>query len=123
MKILSFFFALLFVACAVVQLNDPDGIYWVVGYLLLAVFSVASGLGKIKSSWHLIVVALLGIGLVYYGPGCYQFLTNDDGIAFSQGMQNNYPYIEEAREFGGLLISTILVLVMWRGAKLRETTS
>lgn len=123
MKLLSFFFALLFLAFSGVQLNDPDGIYWFGGYLVLAVLSVANGLGKVKPTWNLVaLVALIG-GLLFYAPGFYEFLTNEDGIAFSQGMQNDYPYIEEAREFGGLVISSLLVLLMWRGSVKSQITS
>lgn len=114
MKFLPFVFALLFLASSAVQLNDPDGIYWFLGYLVLAIISVANGLGKVNPTWNLIVLSVLGAGVLFYAPGFYEFLTNQDGIAFSQGMQNDYPYIEEAREFGGLLIASICMLLMWR---------
>lgn len=123
MKLLSFVFALLFLAFSGVQLNDPDGIYWFIGYLGLAILSVANGLGKVKPTWNLIVLMALAAGMLFYAPGFYQFLTNQDGISFSQGMQNDFPYIEEAREFGGLLISGICVFVMWRGTVKGLSTS
>lgn len=123
MKLLSFFSALLFLAFSGVQLNDPDGIYWFIGYLILAILSVANGLGKVKPMINLVALVALVVGAISYGPGFYEFLTNQDGIAFSQGMQNDFPYIEEAREFGGLLISCLMVLLMWRGSVKAQATS
>ncbi len=123
MKLFSFVFALLFLAFSAVQLNDPDGTYWFIGYLGLAILSVANGLGKVKPTWNMIALVAIVAGMLFYAPGFYEFLTNQDGIAFSQGMQNDFPYIEEAREFGGLLISGICLLVMWRGSKANRTTA
>lgn len=123
MKLLSFFFALLFLAFSGVQLNDPDGIYWFLGYLVLAILAVANGFGKVKPVINLVALVALVGGLLFYAPGFYEFLTNEDGIAFSQGMQNDFPYIEEAREFGGLVISSLGVFLMWRGSLREQTTS
>lgn len=123
MKLLSFFSALLFLAFSGVQLNDPDGIYWFLGYLILAILAVANGLGKVKPVINLVALVALVAGAMSYAPGFYEFLTNEDGIAFSQGMQNDFPYIEEAREFGGLVISSLLVFLMWRGSGKNQATS
>lgn len=123
MKFLAFVFALLFLAFSGVQLNDPDGIYWFLGYLVLAILSVTNGLGKAKPTWNLIALVALVAGVLFYVPGFYEFLTNQDGIAFSQGMQNDYPYIEEAREFGGLMISSLGMLLMWRASVKSQTSA
>ncbi|MEM9986888.1 MAG: hypothetical protein AAF804_17480, partial [Bacteroidota bacterium] len=69
-------------------------------------------------AWGLGMVLLAG--MVIYGQGAWEFFTNEDGIGLSQGMQNDYPYIEQAREFGGLAISLLAVLGLgfyWNGQK------
>lgn len=123
MKLLPFIFALLFLASSGVQLNDPDGVYWFIGYLVLAILSVANGLGKVKPTWNLIALISVVSVLIFYASGLYEFLTNEDGIGFSEGMQNDYPYIEEAREFGGLFISGLCVFLMWRISRKNQVTS
>ena len=45
-------------------------------------------------------------------PGFQDFLSNDDGIGITETMSDEYDYIEEGREFGGVAISTIALLVM-----------
>ncbi|MDX1909288.1 MAG: transmembrane 220 family protein [Bacteroidia bacterium] len=113
MKPIRIVFTVIFALFAWFQLNDPDWIYWTALYVVLAVVASGTGFGKdpkIAFTTLLFCVA----GLLRYLPGFIQFLTNKDGIGFAEGMQNDYPYIEEAREFGGMVLSTLMTWVITR---------
>ncbi|TAE48036.1 MAG: hypothetical protein EAZ89_16160 [Bacteroidetes bacterium] len=112
MKFLRPLFTVLFALFAWYQLNDPDSWFWTILYVAL---SICVGLSDRKEAERpmLITGAFCVAGLLRYLPGLLAFLFNKDGISFSMGMQNDYPYIEEAREFGGMLISTLVLFYFW----------
>lgn len=58
-------------------------------------------------------MAGLLIGIVMLFPSLITFFTNDDGIGFAQTMSNDYPYIEEARECGGLIICLLAMYFVY----------
>lgn len=113
MKILGSILALLFVVFTAVQYNDPDAGPWMVFYLLMAGLSGAAAFGRVGSTWLVVAMIALAFGIGRYYPGVAEFLTNDDGISFAQGMQDTHPYIEEAREFGGLTIAFLGMVGLW----------
>jgi hypothetical protein len=120
MKIVNLVCAILFVLFAYFQFNDPDSWAWIAMYGIVALLFGLKVSGRYWPWLTLGVAAFLGVGLLVYAPGLWQFLTNDDGIRFAQGMSNEYQYIEEAREFGGLLIALAAVsflLIQGRSAK------
>ncbi|MDX2245616.1 MAG: transmembrane 220 family protein [Bacteroidia bacterium] len=105
MKVANIFLTALFALFTVVQFNDPDAWAWIIFYLFItALFGLAVA-GKYYKPAVWVGLAACVIGAVFHAVGAYEFLTNKDGIAFSEGMSNAYPYIEKAREFGGLVIS------------------
>ena len=121
MRILSLFFFLLFSLFAYFQYNDPDSLAWIAMYATVAVLFGLMATGRYFRWVSLGVAGLLSVGLVIYAPGVWAFLTNNDGITFSQGMSNQYLYIEEAREFGGLLIAlTAVVFLIFQGRKINR---
>ncbi|MEO0470402.1 MAG: transmembrane 220 family protein [Bacteroidota bacterium] len=106
-RILNILLALLYLSFALVQFNDPDGWIWIIGY---GIAMVLAGLAVTKRFFPKITLGLLVVGvalMLYHAPGLFAFLTNDDGIRFSEGMSNDFQYIEKAREFGGLLIANL----------------
>ena len=113
MRVTGFVFTAIFLAFTAVQYNDPDSVGWMVFYLLLAGLSLGTALGKVKPQLLVVAMVALAFGMGNYYEGAVEFFTNNDGIAFSQGMQNDFPYIEEAREFGGLTISFLGILGLW----------
>ena len=99
--------ALLYLSFALVQFNDPDGWIWIIGY---GIAMVLAGLAVTGRYFQKPTMALLAVGvllMLYHAPGLFEFITNDDGISFSEGMSNDFQYIEKAREFGGLLIANL----------------
>jgi hypothetical protein len=101
-------FAILFALSAWLQVNDPDAWFWVILYALFAAAALGSGRPDARS-WMWLPFSFLIAGLLRFLPGFWRFLFNQDGVSFAMGMSNEYPYIEEAREFGGLLLSLALL--------------
>ncbi|WNJ19812.1 transmembrane 220 family protein [Pontibacter sp. G13] len=98
------------------QLNDPDGVVWAVFYGVIAVYAALTRPGRMTLPLLILLIFCLS-GMVAFAGGFVEFLTNQDNIGFAEGMQNNYPYIEEAREFGGLTIAAMMVMLLYRQSK------
>jgi hypothetical protein len=96
---------------AALQLNDPDPLYWGGFYALCALVPLLAAF-RIES------LVLWG-GCVIYGfsalvltaSGELEYLRHAGTESLLHGMSADKPYIEEAREFLGVLIALALVTV------------
>ena len=114
MKGFNISFCLIFIVFAALQYNDPDPYLWVPLYLYAAVLCWLAARGR-----HYIKAYLLGIA-VYGGYAVYKIfdpnglldwlkLHNAENIA--ESMKAEHPWIEESREFFGLLILIVVLSV------------
>ncbi len=104
MKYTHLIIALLFIAFAAVQLNDPDPYLWVVVYLGVALCAFATFFGR-SLKW-LALAGLIGclIGAALITPDFIAWLK--DGMpSIVSSMKAETPYIELVREFLGYLIA------------------
>lgn len=112
MKVLNLVLAAMFLLFAFVQINDPDPVLWILIYGLMAVVCV---LAAFKYYYRTVLLAILIAFVAYsfvYLPGVGEWLRTDDkALLFDDLAKMQHPYIEEAREFLGLLIC-ILVIIM-----------
>ena len=112
MKVLNLLLAVLFLVFAFVQINDPDPALWILIYGLMAVACVLAAFGRYYPK---IISVLLILYLAYgffYIPGVVEWLGSEDkSMLFDDIAKMQYPYIEESREFLGLFIC-VIVLVM-----------
>ena len=93
----------LFLYMAYIQLNDPDPWYWILVYAGTAAIAFARSAGKNSEFWTTILLGAVGGGMVVAAPGLADFIAAGDiGVI---GDMQNAPYVEPAREFGGLLIA------------------
>ncbi|MBX2917586.1 MAG: transmembrane 220 family protein [Cyclobacteriaceae bacterium] len=118
-KIISFVLASMFLLFAVVQINDLDPLLWIAIYINMAVLCAWSAFRTPNPYWLL----LSGIGYLLYAsflfPGAIEwFKSPDRSLLFDDLAKMQYPYIEETREFLGLVIS-ILVL-SWIGFRFKR---
>lgn len=114
MRYLFGIFALLLASFALAQYNDPDGMTWVLIYGVPATMMGFAAFGKTYADLTLgALVMSAGMSLLHL-PGLIHFLTNDDGVGWEKGMSFEFQYIEQMREFGGLLIVAIALFVLWR---------
>ena len=114
MKILNIVFVLIFILSAVLQYNDPDPYLWIPIYLYGAFLCYLAYKNKYNSILYI-------IGLVFYiGYAVYLFFDNQgvlswanehDAESITQTMKATKPWIEETREFGGLLILIVALVI------------
>jgi hypothetical protein len=120
MKVLNVLFIILFVGFAALQYNDPDPYIWIPIYLYAAFLCFLS----IKNKYYrpLFIVGLT----VYFGYATYLFFDKTGVLSWAkehdaenlvQTMKATKPWIEETREFGGLFIVIIALLINMRWLK------
>lgn len=125
MKILHFTLALLFLAFTIVQFNDPDPILWIVIYgSMVAVCTMAA----FKMFYPKVMMLQGVLYLIYCGllwSGVSQWFASDDkGMLFDDLAKMQYPYIEESREFLGLVIClVVLAFYLWLALKGKKSAS
>lgn len=114
MKIFNLIFIVLFIISAALQYNDPDPYVWVPVYLYGAFLCYQA-----YRRYYNPVLYAIGF-LLYTGYAFYLFFDNQGVISWAsehgaeniaQTMKATKPWIEETREFGGLLILIVVLLI------------
>jgi hypothetical protein len=114
MKYFNLDFAILFVLFAGLQYNDPDPYWWIPIYMYAAVLCWLAFRGKYFPKAYLAGIA------VYLAYAVYLFFTKDGVLDWArehnaenlvQTMKAEKPWIEDTREFGGLLILIVVMLI------------
>jgi lipopolysaccharide/colanic/teichoic acid biosynthesis glycosyltransferase len=105
MRLLHIFLALMFMAFASLQVNDPAPVLWILIYGSMSVVCVM-GIFKYYSRKFMTVLA---VGFLAYcvilWPGISEWLQQENkNVLFDDGMKMNPPYIEQSRKFLGLVI-------------------
>jgi len=113
MKIVKIFLAILFLLFALVQINDPDPLLWILIYGAMVVVSVMSIFHRYPTGFMIVMASGYLIMTVIYFDGFATWLGSSDRyLLFDDLAKMQFPYIEEAREFLGLLIC-LLVLIFY----------
>jgi hypothetical protein len=112
MKIINLVLAVMFLLFAFVQINDPDPVVWILIYGAMAVVCILAAFGH----YSRIALALLFVAFVAYAiilvPGFNEWLRQHNKSAlFDDIAKMEHLYIEETREFLGLLICLIVLIV------------
>ncbi len=124
MRILNFVLAVMFLLFAFVQINDPDPVLWILIYGGMAVLCVMAIFEVYPKKVIIgILVLFIGYSLVYI-PGTLEWLRNDNKeMLFDDLAKMQFPYIEETREFMGLLICIIVLFFhLYRARRSRIST-
>jgi Transmembrane family 220, helix len=105
MRILNSILALMFMAFAFVQVNDPDPILWILIYGVMAIISVMAIFEYYIPAFMYALAVGFGVYLVILFPGMMDWYNSPDrSLLFDDIAKMQYTYIEEAREFLGLVI-------------------
>ena len=114
MKLFNILFCVLFVFSAALQYNDPDPYVWMPIYLYGAILCWLAFRNKYYPGAY-----LLGI-VIYLGYAAYLFFA-DDGVMdwinkhnaenIAETMKATKPWIEETREFFGLVILIVVLAI------------
>jgi hypothetical protein len=111
MKIVNSILALLFLVFAFVQFNDPDPILWVIIYNNMAVLCVLAIFGLRYRIWIGASIVFYTIYAITLAGGAWEWMQSPDrSLLFDDIAKMQYPYIEETREFLGLIICIVVAL-------------
>jgi hypothetical protein len=105
--ILNSFFCLAFAAFAYVNLNDPDALLWVSIYMVASICCGLAAFGKYYPIVYLVAIAfylIYAIRLFFVKDGVKDWIFKYRNPSLVESMQATKPYIEQTREFFGLLI-------------------
>lgn len=122
-RITNIVLALLFLSFTLVQFNDPDPVLWIGCYGCMVVLSLLA-------AWNVfpvkIMIPLAGGYLLLsamHVEGMLEWLASPNRrLIFDDLAKMQYPYIEEAREFLGLVVCLIvLIFYFYQHKKLAVT--
>lgn len=106
--------AVVFFVFAAIQFNDPDPMYWVAVYCDTAFVALASAFRRSYIIWTAIVTGMTIAGLLIAAPGFVDYIGAGDTAAIFGEMRGSKIFVESAREFIGLLITLIALVIYIR---------
>lgn len=114
MKTFNIVFVILFVVSAALQYNDPDPYVWMPIYLFAAWLCYRAIQKKYNPLWYHIGIAVFTIYaffLLFDKTGVLTWLRQHDAESITGEMKATKPWIEETREFLGLFIIIVVLLI------------
>lgn len=120
-KALYFLFGITLLGFAGLQFNDPDPIIWIGFYVLCALIPSLLLFNIFNRPLFLLAIVWCGVELFISAPGAYQYYLHISEEPLMQGMNPQKPYIEECREFLGVLIALGLVVTSALLARVKTT--
>ena len=124
MKALNIFFIVVFVFSAALQYNDPDPYVWMPIYLYGALLCYRAIKGKFNPLLYIIGFIGYGgyaIGLIFHKTGVLDWARDHHAESIVQSMESTRPWIEETREFFGLIILLFALILNWIWLRRRVT--
>jgi len=97
---------------ALLQLNDPDPAYWVVTYALTGVCAQGPRVTHLLLPTVWATIGLVLAGLLQSLSGFIQFISLGDWSSLTGTMSKSQPQIEFAREFLGLLLCVMCLVIV-----------
>lgn len=125
MKIFNIIFIVLFILFAALQYNDPDPYVWIPVYLYAAYLCYQAIKGHYQPVGYIvgiIIYVAYAVYLFFDKTGVLDWAQEHHAENIAQSMHADKPWIEETREFGGLLIVVVVLLVnmIWLRRKNRK---
>jgi phage-related holin len=114
MKIFNLIFCILFVFSAALQYNDPDPWLWIPIYMYAAILCWLAFRGKYFPRAYLLGIAgylVYAVILFFEEDGVLDWLTKHNAANIAGSMKAEKPWIEDTREFFGLMIMIIVLLI------------
>ena len=119
MKILNIFFCIVFVIFAALQYNDPDPYVWIPIYMYAAVLCALAATNRFYPLANWAGIALYAIYAAYKFSctnGVLDWIRYHHSENIAGTMKATEPWIEETREFFGLMILIVVLLAdLWYG--------
>jgi uncharacterized membrane protein YjdF len=112
MKIFNLVFTILFIIFAALQYNDPDPYVWIPIYLVSAYVQTYRNKFDKFSHWVVVTFSLIyAAKLLVNTDGVLSWYNQHDAENLVQSMKATKPWIEQTREFGGLIIILIVASI------------
>lgn len=114
MRIFNIIWAILFLGFAALQLNDPDPWVWIPLYLAAAALCGLRYAGKARvhlERWAIITYAAYALFLLFTKDGVLDWYEDHQAENLVQTMKATKPWVENTREFGGLLIMSLILAI------------
>ncbi len=114
MKYLNLFFLLLFFSSAILQYNDPDPLLWIAIYLVPAWFSFQAMRNMFYPRAYIVTIVLLlfyALWLFFASDGVLNWINDHNSENIAGSMKATQPWIENTREFFGLLLIITSILI------------
>lgn len=109
MKVVDIVIALLFILGAVVQINDPDPYVWIALYFLVGLVAGLAVFGKYNLPLTGVTLLACLIAAIWTAPGFFNYITQHSSENLMQDMSADRPYIEQTREFLGMVIAVAVM--------------
>jgi len=120
MKVFNIFFCFCFIVFAALQYNDPDPYVWMPIYLYAALLCWLAFRNKFYPTAYLIGIAVYAVYAIYKvfdTNGLIDWITKHHEENIAETMKAEKPWIEETREFFGLVILIVVLLINYFYAK------
>ncbi len=114
MKVFNIAFVFIFIVFAGLQYNDPDPYVWMPIYLYGAAFCWLAFRNKFYPKAYIFGSIVCGIYALYKAfdeNGLIDWLTKHNAQNIAETMKAEKPWIEETREFFGLLIVISVLMI------------
>jgi len=120
LKFFNIFFCIVFILFAAVQYNDPDPYVWMPIYLYTAILCWLAFRNKYFPGAYLLGIAVYAAYALYKffdQNGVWDWMTKHHATNIAGTMKAEQPWIEETREFFGLVILIVVLLIDYLHAK------
>ncbi len=114
MKIFNLFFCIIFILFAALQYNDPDPYVWMPIYLYAAVLCWLAFKSKFFPLAYIAGIVVYAIYATYKffdENGVWDWITKHHAQNIAGTMKAEAPWVEETREFFGLVILICVLLL------------
>jgi len=127
MKLFNIIFCFVFILFAALQYNDPDPYKWVPIYSYTAVLCWLAFRNRYYPKAYIagiIVYAAYSLYKVFDANGLIDWISKHQAQNIAETMKAEKPWIEETREFFGLviLIAVLLINFFYAKRKMHKTT-
>lgn len=116
LKISNYLFFLLCLISAGLQYNDPDPFLWIPIYLFTGILCLRAAGGDFYPKVYLYTLIVYGVYAVYLffdKTGVLSWAVEHNAQDIAATMHAEKPWIEETREFFGLVILIFMLSVNW----------
>ena len=114
MKVFNIAFVVLFIIAAALQYNDPDPYIWIPVYLygaFLCYRAIKQKYNPLLYILWLLIYSAYALYLFIDKTGVLSWVTKHNAENIAETMKASKPWIEETREFFGLVILIIVLLI------------